>query len=41
MKFTKIVSLTAVTLAFGACATNKSVDQKIAEAQAASSKQIS
>jgi len=41
MKFTKIVSLTALTLAFGACATNKSVDQKIAEAQAASSKQIS
>lgn len=41
MKFTTIVSLTAVTLVFGACATNKSVDQKIAEAQAASSKQIS
>jgi peptidoglycan-associated lipoprotein len=41
MKFTKIVSLTALTLVFGACATNKSVDQKIAEAQAASSKQIS
>ena len=40
MKYTKVVSLTAVTLAFGACATNKSVDQKIAEAQANSSKQI-
>lgn len=40
MKFTKIVSLTAVTLALGACATNSSVDQKIAEAQAQSGKKI-
>ena len=40
MKFTKIVSLTAVTLALGACATNKSVDQKIAEAQVQSGKKI-
>jgi len=40
MKFTKIVSLTAVTLALGACASNKDVDRKIAEAQAQSSKKI-
>lgn len=40
MKFTKLVSLTAVTLALGACATNKSVDQKIAEAQAQNNKKI-
>src|SRR5439155_12438075 len=40
MKFTKIVSLTAVTLALGACASNKDVDRKIAEAQATSSKKI-
>ena len=40
MKFTRIVSLTAVTLALGACASNKDVDRKIAEAQAQSSKKI-
>ena len=40
MKFTKIVSLTAVTLALGACASNRDVDRKIAEAQAQSSKKI-
>ena len=40
MKFTKVVSLTAVTLALGACASNKDVDRKIAEAQAQSSKKI-
>jgi peptidoglycan-associated lipoprotein len=40
MKFTRIVSLTAVALTLGACASNKSVDQKIAEAQAQSSKKI-
>jgi|SRR4051812_11634261 len=40
MKFTKIVSLTAVTLALGACASNKDVDRKIAEAQQQSSKKI-
>ena len=40
MKFTKLVSLTAVTLALGACATNKSVDQKIADAQAQNNKKI-
>jgi outer membrane protein OmpA-like peptidoglycan-associated protein len=41
MKFTTLVSLTAMALTLGACATNKSVDQKIADAQAQSSKQIS
>src|SRR5438445_10481198 len=40
MKFTKFVSLTAVALALGACASNKDVDRKIAEAQAQSSKKI-
>jgi outer membrane protein OmpA-like peptidoglycan-associated protein len=40
MKVTKIVSLTAMALALGACATNSSVDQKIAEAQAQSGKKI-
>ena len=40
MKITRLVSLTACALTLGACATNKSVDQKIAEAQAQSSKQI-
>ena len=40
MKVTKLVSLAACALALGACATNKSVDQKIAEAQAQSTKQI-
>jgi len=40
MKVTKLVSLTAMALALGACATNKSVDQKIAEAQAQSGKKI-
>jgi len=36
----RIVSLTAVTLALGACATKSEVDKKIAEAQAQSSKKI-
>src|SRR6059058_5225307 len=40
MKITKFVSLTAVALALGACASNKDVDRKIAEAQAQSSKKI-
>ena len=40
MKVTRIVSLTAVTLALAACASNKDVDRKIAEAQAQSSKKI-
>jgi outer membrane protein OmpA-like peptidoglycan-associated protein len=40
MKVTKFVSLTAVALALGACASNKDVDRKIAEAQAQSSKKI-
>src|SRR5947207_10472157 len=40
MKISKFVSLTAVTLALGACASNKDVDRKIAEAQAQSSKKI-
>jgi peptidoglycan-associated lipoprotein len=40
MKFTKVVSLTAMALALGACASNKDVDRKIAEAQAQSSKKI-
>src|SRR5205823_3320399 len=39
-KFTRIMSLTAVALTLGACASNKSVDQKIAEAQAQSTKKI-
>ncbi len=37
---TKLLSLTAVTLVLGACATNKSVDQKIAEAQSQNNKKI-
>jgi peptidoglycan-associated lipoprotein len=40
MKFTKVVSLTAFTLALGACATKSDVDKKIAEAQAQNSKKI-
>lgn len=40
MKFTRIVSFTAVALTLGACASNKSVDQKIADAQAQSNKKI-
>ena len=40
MKTTKLLSLTAVTLVLGACATNKSVEQKIAEAQAQNNKKI-
>ena len=40
MKLTKVVTLPAFVLALGACATNSSVDQKIADAQAANSKQI-
>jgi outer membrane protein OmpA-like peptidoglycan-associated protein len=40
MKVTKFVSITAVALALGACASNKDVDRKIAEAQAQSSKKI-
>jgi outer membrane protein OmpA-like peptidoglycan-associated protein len=40
MKVSKFVSLTAVTLALAACASNKDVDRKIAEAQAQSSKKI-
>ncbi|HEV2721884.1 MAG TPA: OmpA family protein [Thermoanaerobaculia bacterium] len=40
MKANTLLSLTALALTLGACATNKSVDQKIAESQAQSSKKI-
>jgi peptidoglycan-associated lipoprotein len=40
MKVTKCMSLIAMTLALGACATKSEVDKKIAEAQAQSSKKI-
>lgn len=40
MKVSKVVSITAVALALAACASNKDVDRKIAEAQAQNSKKI-
>lgn len=40
MKFSKVVSLTAMTLVLGACATKSDIDKKVAEAQAQSTKKI-
>jgi peptidoglycan-associated lipoprotein len=40
MKFSKVVSLTAVTLLLGACATKSDVDKRVAEAQAQNTKKI-
>lgn len=40
MKFSRVVSAVALTVVFGACATSKSVDKKIAESQAATNQKI-
>lgn len=40
MKFSRVLSAVALTVVFGACATSKSVDKKIAESQAATNQKI-
>ena len=40
MKFSKFVSLTAMALALGACATKSDIDKRVAEAQAQNTKKI-
>ncbi|HEX8408444.1 MAG TPA: OmpA family protein [Thermoanaerobaculia bacterium] len=39
-KFSRVLSAIALTVVFGACATSKSVDKKIAESQAATNQKI-
>ena len=39
-KFSRVLSAVALTVVFGACATSKSVDKKIAESQAATNQKI-
>ncbi|MGZ5494142.1 MAG: hypothetical protein ACXW3E_12120, partial [Thermoanaerobaculia bacterium] len=39
-RFVKVLGVTALSAALGACATSKSVDQKIAESQAATNQKI-